>query len=159
MFTISRFVTSRFEYISKWERGLFGGFPYRNKSSTHDLCKTLTWWKSESLFNCQSRDYYHFHSYLYQLIDRILHKNVQKTNAKLYIFVAQTHHCILKKKKIVGCWYSTKSTYDPPLPPKKIFFECCFYLRLQNQLLRVSHHWDIFSGKRFWEHKQEEVTR
>ena len=74
------------------------------------------------------------------------------------IYLSQTHHCILKKKKIVGCWYSTKSTYDTP-PPKKIFFECCFYLRLQNQLLSVSHHWDIFSGKRFWEHKQEEVTR
>ena len=155
MFTISRFVTSRFECISKWERGLFGGFPYRNKSSTHDLCKTLTWWKSESLFNCQSRDYYHFHSYLYQLIDRILHKNVQKTNAKLYIFVAHTP-LYFEKEKIVGCRYSTKSTYDPP---KKNFFECCFYLRLQNQLLRVSHHWNIFSGKRFWEHKQEEVTR
>ena len=153
MFTISRFVTSRFECISKWERGLFGGFPYRNKSSTHDLCKTLTWWKSESLFNCQSRDYYHFHSYLYQLIDRILHKNVQKTNAKLYIFVAHTP-LYFEKEKIVGCRYSTKSTYE-----KKNFFECCFYLRLQNQLLRVSHHWNIFSGKRFWEHKQEEVTR
>ena len=82
-------------------------------------------------------------------------KIVQKTNAKLYIFVAHTP-LYFEKEKIVGCRYSTKSTYDPP---KKNFFECCFYLRLQNQLLRVSHHWNIFSGKRFWEHKQEEVTR
>ena len=140
----------RFECIFKWERGLFGGFPYRYKSLTHDLCKTLTWWKSESLFNCQSRDCYHFHSYLYQLIDRILYKNSSENQCKI------VYICILKKKKLLVVGIRPN---PPTTPLKKTHFECCFYLGLQNQLLRVSHHWDIFSGKRFWEHKQEEANR
>ena len=78
-------------------------------------------------------------------------KIVQKTNAKLYIFV------FWKRK---NCWLLVfDQIHLRPPSKKKIFFECCFYLGLQNQLLRVSHHWDIFSGKRFWEHKQEEANR
>ena len=147
----------RFECIFKWERGLFGGFPYRNKSSTHDLCKTLTWWKSESLFNCQSRDCYHFHSYLYQLIDRILYKNSSENQCKI-VYICSTYTTVFWKRK--NCWLLVfDQIHLRPPSKKKIFFECCFYLGLQNQLLRVSHHWDIFSGKRFWEHKQEEANR
>ena len=70
------------------------------------------------------------------------------------IYLSRKHTTAFWKRK--NCWLLVFEQIHLRPPP---FFECCFYLRLQNQLLRVSHHWDIFSGKRFWEHKQEEVTR
>ena len=60
-------------------------------------------------------------------------KIVQKTNAKLYIFVAHTP-LYFEKEKIVGCWYSTKSTYDPP--QKKSFLSVLFLSRAPESTLK-----------------------